>query len=122
MIRRPPRSTLFPYTTLFRSDTVPDTNGGAGYGNGGATAVRDISQGSHTVSEAAHTGSSLSDYDSKVDCGGKGSTDPGISKSFTANYGDEIGRAHACTPVTNLPRMTTPAWTDNPGKFDLTID
>src|SRR5574344_3114603 len=27
MIRRPPRSTLFPYTTLFRSATgVPDTN------------------------------------------------------------------------------------------------
>src|SRR5688572_31045104 len=24
MIRRPPRSTLFPYTTLFRSDRVPD--------------------------------------------------------------------------------------------------
>src|SRR3712207_7224326 len=23
MIRRPPRSTLFPYTTLFRSDNVP---------------------------------------------------------------------------------------------------
>src|SRR2546425_6295647 len=23
MIRRPPRSTLFPYTTLFRSDTYP---------------------------------------------------------------------------------------------------
>src|SRR2546425_6775571 len=27
MIRRPPRSTLFPYTTLFRSD-VPDRQGG----------------------------------------------------------------------------------------------
>src|SRR3712207_8572168 len=27
MIRRPPRSTLFPYTTLFRSD--PDFTGGA---------------------------------------------------------------------------------------------
>src|SRR3712207_7510859 len=27
MIRRPPRSTLFPYTTLFRSQTL-DTNGG----------------------------------------------------------------------------------------------
>src|SRR3712207_8334512 len=26
MIRRPPRSTLFPYTTLFRSDRVPDAN------------------------------------------------------------------------------------------------
>src|SRR2546428_10254977 len=25
MIRRPPRSTLFPYTTLFRSPTVPRT-------------------------------------------------------------------------------------------------
>src|SRR5256885_8963020 len=24
MIRRPPRSTLFPYTTLFRSDVEPD--------------------------------------------------------------------------------------------------
>src|SRR2546422_1433884 len=26
MIRRPPRSTLFPYTTLFRSRAVPPTN------------------------------------------------------------------------------------------------
>src|SRR3712207_7572136 len=25
MIRRPPRSTLFPYTTLFRSSAVPDS-------------------------------------------------------------------------------------------------
>src|SRR2546427_3508284 len=25
MIRRPPRSTLFPYTTLFRSDLEPDS-------------------------------------------------------------------------------------------------
>src|SRR2546422_4457482 len=33
MIRRPPRSTLFPYTTLFRSDARPRTHrarGGAG--------------------------------------------------------------------------------------------
>src|SRR5207248_7774570 len=28
MIRRPPRSTLFPYTTLFRSPDVPDEEGG----------------------------------------------------------------------------------------------
>src|SRR5260370_8908899 len=27
MIRRPPRSTLFPYTTLFRSSTSPDGRG-----------------------------------------------------------------------------------------------
>src|SRR5687767_15724545 len=29
MIRRPPRSTLFPYTTLFRSRTRADLEGGA---------------------------------------------------------------------------------------------
>src|SRR3712207_6505615 len=29
MIRRPPRSTLFPYTTLFRSDPEPASPGGA---------------------------------------------------------------------------------------------
>src|SRR2546430_7363465 len=28
MIRRPPRSTLFPYTTLFRSGEVPEGHGG----------------------------------------------------------------------------------------------
>src|SRR2546430_13634268 len=28
MIRRPPRSTLFPYTTLFRSDPVPELDDG----------------------------------------------------------------------------------------------
>src|SRR2546430_8782414 len=27
MIRRPPRSTLFPYTTLFRSHSIIDSNG-----------------------------------------------------------------------------------------------
>src|SRR2546422_8593511 len=35
MIRRPPRSTLFPYTTLFRS-RAPGRRGGAGPGAGRA--------------------------------------------------------------------------------------
>src|SRR3712207_7128096 len=40
MIRRPPRSTLFPYTTLFRSDHVrPD--GGGGPGDDAAPVVAD---------------------------------------------------------------------------------
>src|SRR3989454_12107079 len=39
MIRRPPRSTLFPYTTLFRSD-------GAELRTTGGTAVLDLSDGS----------------------------------------------------------------------------
>src|SRR2546430_14504093 len=30
MIRRPPRSTLFPYTTLFRSEAVDTSAGGRG--------------------------------------------------------------------------------------------
>src|SRR2546422_5456251 len=32
MIRRPPRSTLFPYTTLFRSMMDPGASMGKGYG------------------------------------------------------------------------------------------
>src|SRR3712207_7787525 len=34
MIRRPPRSTLFPYTTLFRSDPVQDAGDHPGRGHG----------------------------------------------------------------------------------------
>src|SRR3989442_5046924 len=34
MIRRPPRSTLFPYTTLFRSIFVLVSNGGDRFGEG----------------------------------------------------------------------------------------
>src|SRR3712207_8013266 len=33
MIRRPPRSTLFPYTTLFRSTAVTDATGGTVVGD-----------------------------------------------------------------------------------------
>src|SRR3712207_6974075 len=39
MIRRPPRSTLFPYTTLFRSDEGQDGDGEAGAPAGAAVAV-----------------------------------------------------------------------------------
>src|SRR3712207_9033739 len=50
MIRRPPRSTLFPYTTLFRSqfiDTASAGNGGVATAsaNGGAVSVGDINSG-----------------------------------------------------------------------------
>ena len=47
MIRRPPRSTLFPYTTLFRSDSLDaeprlliDPNG---WSEDGATALAEVS-------------------------------------------------------------------------------
>src|SRR3712207_6937824 len=35
MIRRPPRSTLFPYTTLFRSRVLPRPYAGVGRASGG---------------------------------------------------------------------------------------
>src|SRR5258705_10275992 len=41
MIRRPPRSTLFPYTTLFRSHRRPDPN----YNQGSDAEVRRICRG-----------------------------------------------------------------------------
>src|SRR5256885_12218146 len=39
MIRRPPRSTLFPYTTLFRSPNPVPTNFTAPYSSSSVTAV-----------------------------------------------------------------------------------
>src|SRR3712207_8198363 len=44
MIRRPPRSTLFPYTTLFRSDrfAIRRGSGGDGAHRGGNGVVREI--------------------------------------------------------------------------------
>src|SRR5881409_2824884 len=49
MIRRPPRSTrettLFPYTTLFRSQLAGAGGGGAGAGHGGAGARRTMARG-----------------------------------------------------------------------------
>src|SRR5438067_3464522 len=41
MIRRPPRSTLFPYTTLFRSGRLRFGRGRRGAGRGAAAAVED---------------------------------------------------------------------------------
>src|SRR5258708_23580609 len=51
MIRRPPRSTLFPYTTLFRSADRRRTRGGAGvirFAGGGTISPPRRGQGSRT--------------------------------------------------------------------------
>src|SRR5438309_6094087 len=42
MIRRPPRSTLFPYTTLFRSRDAPDVRDRERHGPGGDGALRQL--------------------------------------------------------------------------------
>src|SRR5260370_20206418 len=55
MIRRPPRSTLFPYTTLFRSPRRSDRGGAdegaAAPGEGGAS----LDQGLHDLRSEEHT-------------------------------------------------------------------
>ena len=63
MIRRPPRSTLFPYTTLFRSATIPNllasetdllrTQGGSP--RAAPLEDKDVGKGVHTAHHAAHS-------------------------------------------------------------------
>src|SRR2546422_1848669 len=71
MIRRPPRSTLFPYTTLFRSCTLTPTSSGsktltATYG-GDANFAGSTSVGvSHTVNAAARSEEHTSELQSRL--------------------------------------------------------
>src|SRR3712207_7466134 len=59
MIRRPPRSTLFPYTTLFRSPLQPrGLRRGAAAGRGGALRA-DGAAGTHRLTGAASAGTLL---------------------------------------------------------------
>src|SRR2546421_7601210 len=54
MIRRPPRSTLFPYTTLFRSQTNVSCNGGS---NGSANVTASGGTSPYTYAWAPSGGS-----------------------------------------------------------------
>src|SRR3989442_2888831 len=98
MIRRPPRSTLFPYTTLFRS--VSD---GGGAGRGGAHRHRGRRADDRGARGALGPGDRV---------GARGSAVVGVSP---VGAGDEvgtlraIGRAHALTPVTSPRPMPSSA-------------
>src|SRR6185503_17653906 len=100
------------------------TNGGNGFGNTGTTGFVNVSTGSLTVSEAGHTGTSLSDYDAQINCdSSKGNATAGAtSYSFTANYGDQV----TCT-ITNhrLPQLKVVKSlvpSSDGGLFNLKID
>src|SRR3712207_6852123 len=57
MIRRPPRSTLFPYTTLFRSAlhrAAPRAGGPDGVGPGARPARRHLHRGARPVRQLLH--------------------------------------------------------------------
>src|SRR3989449_9500999 len=53
MIRRPPRSTLFPYTTLFRSVVGAEIGGGEGSERGGIE-LGGVTHGGHELAGAVH--------------------------------------------------------------------
>ncbi|MFL5895372.1 MAG: hypothetical protein ACJ76Z_09680, partial [Thermoleophilaceae bacterium] len=101
-------------------DTNTFTNNNTGYGNNGDTGFQQVATGTHTASEVAHIGSSLSNYASDVDCGTKGS-ESGTSHQFSVSYGDQV----TCI-ITNhrLPKLTVVKHLDpttDGGKFNLSI-
>src|SRR5260370_26367551 len=80
MIRRPPRSTLFPYTTLFRSPTISDV----------PDAIVECTGSTDPSATGTATGSDT--------CG-----------TVTITHSDEIRRANVCNPVTLEPPMPSTA-------------
>ena len=83
MIRRPPRSTLFPYTTLFRSDLIEV----------GVRIEKDPT--SEEEKEIPLTSEEIDNLYVDID-------------ELKEKY--EIGRAHVWTPVTSRSRMPSSAW------------
>src|SRR5260221_6335643 len=55
MIRRPPRSTLFPYTTLFRSHGPPNGRSGGGPGRSGRSVRSERSERSERSADRKST-------------------------------------------------------------------
>src|SRR2546428_6011038 len=94
MIRRPPRSTLFPYTTLFRSTGTA----GAASDGGVVTVLNEF--GAIAVNATVDVSKAVA-----------GTNDGTIQLKASADITDgAIGRAHGCTPVTIRSRMPSSAW------------
>src|SRR3712207_7858057 len=89
MIRRPPRSTLFPYTTLFRSALQQALNVLEAGDRGLQLLVED---------------SAVGDDDDLVEHQLVGAP-PGVGGNLRRVAGGEIGTARVCTPATPIPRM-----------------
>src|SRR5258708_7672086 len=95
MIRRPPRSTLFPYTTLFRSI---DSNlvGGDNTVNAAEAAVGFALTGTTTGAESAQTVTVTIVNSANV-----------VVDTYTTTAGS--GSSHVCTPATKSHPMPTAA-------------
>src|SRR3712207_8708246 len=79
MIRRPPRSTLFPYTTLFRSEATPaaerraeemgvDLSRVEGTGSGGRITVKDVQRAAKEDRKSTRLNSSHANISYAVFC------------------------------------------------------
>src|SRR2546422_1620888 len=82
MIRRPPRSTLFPYTTLFRSATAPDQIRGTILAVREVDAVDQRRLQARAVRHRDHAGSNrqiLHQTETERSLSGKVDADPGAS-------------------------------------------
>src|SRR2546430_12698130 len=99
MIRRPPRSTLFPYTTLFRSHL------GLGLRQTGLHRLGDVRRG--TAREQPGYERRHGERSTRVH--GVGLAAGGVSAAVRGD-GAQIGRAHVWTPVTVQSRMPSSAW------------
>src|SRR2546430_13131409 len=68
MIRRPPRSTLFPYTTLFRSQVTIEDEGGNGDAQAGDGADQRLGDAAGECARVAHA-ARLDDVEGADDAG-----------------------------------------------------
>src|SRR2546430_16466058 len=68
MIRRPPRSTLFPYTTLFRSQVTIEDEGGNGDAQAGDGADQRLGDAARECARVAHA-ARLDDVEGADDAG-----------------------------------------------------
>src|SRR3712207_7138875 len=98
MIRRPPRSTLFPYTTLFRSSFTPD--GGPLIGESRDVAGFWIAEAvwvTHSAGVARSVAQLLVDGRSDVDlhgCDVHRFEDVQLTPEYVTETSQQIGRAH----------------------------
>ena len=76
-------------------------NSGNGYGDGGNTGFQNVAIGTVNISEAGHTGTTLSEYGSTLSCDNRKtvSSNTGTSGSITVAAGDQSpARSSTTTP------------------------
>ena len=106
----------------FTVNDVAFTNGDAGYGHEDGTDAIHARLAGNTVSESAHEGTNLADYDATWECSNQTSGTGTSIPAFDLSYGDKV----TCTftnhrlPQVNVVKDLKPD--SDPGKFDLFIN